>query len=324
MISAHERPWVSVCGVGPDQGIPRVGPDDYLMGQLAANHLLDCGLQQFGYIGHTPHAGAARRELGFRHTIESARYAVNQYHASGPPAFQSRLQDWVPNRGFRRWVRSLPRPIGIATFYDLMGLRLSETCREEGLRVPEDVAIVGMGNDDLVCELARPSLSSVDVPTEQIGIRAAALLDRLMDGSPPPGAPILIPPVGIVARQSSDLLAGEDADVVAALRLIREKGHALIQVRDILRVVPVSRRSLERKFRKVLNRGISGEIRRSRLERAKNLLASTELMMPAIAESTGFSDARHLSTVFRQATGLTPTAYRAQFRGRTERGCQPV
>lgn len=324
MVSEMKRPWVSVCGVDPDQDVPRVGPDDFLMGQKAANHLLDCGLRQFGFIGHTLHAGAARRELGFRQAIERAGYTANQYHGYGPQQFQGRLQDWVPNQSFRRWVLSLSKPVGVATFYDFMGLRLAETCRAEGLHVPEDVAIVGMGNDDLVCEIARPSLSSVEVPTERIGYEAAALLDRLMEGLAPPRWPILIPPMGIVARQSSDLVAIEDADVVAALRLIRGRDHVPTRVQDILREVPVSRRSLERKFRKVLNRGISQEIRRVHLERAKSLLAGTDLAMSAIAESAGFLDGRHLSIIFRQETGLTPTAYRTQFRGRAERGCGPV
>ena len=212
---------------------------------------------------------------------------------------------------------SLPRQVGVATFYDFLGLQLSEACREAGLRVPEDVAIVGMGNDDLLCDFARPSLSSVAVATEQIGYQAAALLDRLMNGEPPPPHPILVPPPGVVARQSSDVLAIDDDDVAAALRWIRDESHKTIRVGDLLREIPVSRRLLERKFRKVLDRGISEEIRRVHVERAKSLLAGTDLAMSALAASAGFSNASHLSIVFRQETGLTPTAYRRQFRGRS-------
>jgi LacI family transcriptional regulator len=318
MVSAMKKPCVTVCGVMPDRNSPRVGPDDFLMGQLAAKHLLDCGIRHFGFIGHTQHAGATRRESGFRHTIERAGFTVNRYHERGPHQFDSSVQDWAPSQSFRRWVLSLPRQVGVSTFYDFLGLRLSETCRELGLHVPEDLAIVGMGNDDLLCELARPSLSSVAVPTEQIGYQAAALLDRLIDGAAPPRCPILIPPVEVVARQSSDILAVGDADVMAALRWIREKGHMPIRVGDVLRHVPLSRRSLEQKFRKVLHRGISEEIRRGHMERARSLLASTDLPMPVLAERAGFSNARHLSVVFRQETGLSPTAYRGQFRGRSE------
>ena len=316
LASALERPWVSVCGVVPDEQIPRVGPDDFLMGQLAAEHLLGCGIRRFAFIGHTYHAGSDRREAGFRQTIERAGYSLDHYHEHGPRLFKSTTQGWAPNRSFRRWVLTLPRQVGVATFYDFLGLQLSEACREAGLRVPEDVAIVGMGNDDLLCDFARPSLSSVAVATEQIGYQAAALLDRLMNGHAPPAQPILVPPPGVVARQSSDVLAIDDDDVAAALRLIRDASHRPIRVADLLRKIPVSRRLLERKFRKVLSRGISEEIRRVHVERAKSLLAGTDVAMSALAVSAGFSNASHLSIVFRQATGLTPTAYRSQFRGR--------
>lgn len=314
---ALECPWVSVCGVAPDDEVPRVGPDDFMMGQLAAEHLLGCGFRQFAFIGHSDHAGSDRREAGFRRTIEEAGYSVDHYHHEhGPRLFRSTTQGWAPNRSFRRWVLSLPKQVGVAAFYDFLGLQLSESCREAGLRVPEDVAIVGMGNDDLLCDFARPSLSSVAVATDQIGHQAAALLDRLMNGHSPPQQPILVPPPGVVPRQSSDVLAIADDDVAAALRWIRDTSHLPVRVADLLRAIPVSRRLLERKFRKVLSRGISEEIRRAHIERAKRLLAGTDLAVSAIGVSAGFSNASHLSIVFRQETGLTPTAFRTQFRGR--------
>lgn len=313
-LMGQPRPWVSVCGVTPDRGVPRVGPDDGAIGRLAASHLLDCGLRQFGFIGHAQHAGSARRELGFRHAIEAAGFTVSTFHERGPQQFDARVHGWASNAGFRSWLLALPSPVGVATFYDMWGLQLAEACREAGLRVPEDVAIVGMGNDDLLCELARPSLSSVSVPTEQIGFDAAALLDRIMAGSPPPEGPIVLPPTEVVARQSTDILAILDPEVVAALRLIRRERHRPIRVVDVLREVPVSRRSLERKFRKILNRGVSEEIRRVQLEHAKSLLASTDLPMSVLAQRAGFSNAKHLSVAFRAETGQTPTSYRGQFR----------
>jgi LacI family transcriptional regulator len=131
-----------------------------------------------------------------------------------------------------------------------------------------------------------------------------------MAGDKPPERPLLFPPVGIVTRRSSDVLAVEDPAVAAAVRFIRGHGHQPIQVRDVLGVVPVGRRSLERRFRKVFKRGLWEEIRRVHLERAKNLLAGTGLPMPAVAERAGFTSAKQLSVVFHQETGLTPTAYR--------------
>jgi LacI family transcriptional regulator len=139
----------------------------------------------------------------------------------------------------------------------------------------------------------------------------------MMKGHPPPSQPILVPPQGVVARQSSDVLAIDDDDVATALRWIRGASHRPIRVGDLLREVRICRRLLERKFRKVLGRSISEEIRRVHLERARSLLTDTDLAMSTLAVSAGFSNASHLSVVFRQETGMTPTAYRGQFRGRT-------
>jgi LacI family transcriptional regulator len=311
------KTWVNVSGIMPDSGIPRVGADDVEVGRLAARHLLDCGLRRFAFVGHARHAASGRREAGFRETVDGAGFPCAVYHEQGPQRFDARIHRWAPDRAFQRWLRALERPVGVSTFYDLWGLQLAEACREAGLHVPEDVAVVGMGNDDLICELARPSLSSVAVPTGQIGFEAAALLDRMMAGVPPPRRPILLPPVGVVARQSSDLLAIVDPDVALAVRLIRRNAHTPMRVADVLRDIAVSRRSLERKFRQTLDRGVSQEIRRVRLDLAKNLLVGTDLAMPALAERSGFSNARHLCVVFRQETGLTPTRYRQQFRGRS-------
>lgn len=317
ILGSLRSPWVSVCGVAPESVVPRVGPDDALIGQLAATHLLDRGLRHFGFIGHARHAGSARREEGFRRTLGRARHGASSYHESGPPQFDSRIHRWALGQAFRRWVASLPKPVGVATFYDMWGLQLSEVCREEGLRVPEDVAIVGMGNDDLLCELARPSLSSVVLPNERIGYEAAGLLDRLLAGAKPPDRPVLLPPTGVAIRQSSDLLAIDDPEVAASIRVIHQQGHRPIRVDDVLREVAISRRSLERRFRKVLQRSISEEIRRVHLERARDMLAGTELSMAEIAEHAGFTNARHLSVAFRQQLGRTPSDYRRQFRSQS-------
>ena len=141
------------------------------------------------------------------------------------------------------------------------------------------------------------------------------MLDRLLAGEKSPAVPLLLPPRGVVVRQSSDLLAIADPDVAAAVRYIRDHGSRPIRVADVLDVVPVSRRGLERQFRKVLRRGIWEEIRRSHLERGKALLAGSAIPMSEVARRSGFTDSRQLSVVFRQETGLTPTAYRRQFRG---------
>ena len=185
--------------------------------------------------------------------------------------------------------------------------------------MPEEVALVGVDNDDLLCELARPALSSVALPAERIGFEAARLLDQLLTRprARSVGQPLLLAPLGVVTRRSSDVLAIDDPEVAAAVRFIREHAYEPIQVKDVLGEVPVSRRTLERRVRAALGYGIWEEIRRAHMERGRALLAETEMPMSEVAKHAGFSDARQLSVVFRQETGLTPTDYRRQFRARS-------
>jgi LacI family transcriptional regulator len=204
--------------------------------------------------------------------------------------------------------------VGVFAPNDIWGVQLAEVCRQVGLRVPEDVALVGVDNDDLLCEMARPPLSSVSLPVNRIGHAAASLLDDLLGGKKSPGD-LLLPPVGVIARQSSDVLALEDPEVATAVRFIRTHGHTALRVADVLREVPISRRSLERRFRRALDRSIWEEIRRVHVEQARGLLARSGMPMAEVARHAGFSDSRQLSTVFREETGLTPTAYRRRFRG---------
>lgn len=217
---------------------------------------------------------------------------------------------WAQDRAVARWVRGLPRPVGIFATNDIWGVQLAEVCLRADLRVPEDVAILGVDDDDLLCEFARPALSSIAVPAQRIGYEAAREVDRLLRGVQARSRPLLFPPLGVIARRSTDILAIEDGEVAASLRFIRQHAYQPIRVTDLLRVVPTSRRSLERRFRKVLGRSILDEIRRVHVERASQLLAQTDLTLNSIAERSGFTDAKRFSTVFRQMVGMTPSAYR--------------
>jgi LacI family transcriptional regulator len=313
-LRALRRPVVNTSAVLADLAFPRVGVDHVAVGRLAAEHLRESGLRHFGFVGHPRHFYATQREVGFRQGLGSWGGSLACYYERPARSYPQRGQLLALDEGLQRWLRTLPTPVGVFACHDVWGLQVVEACRLAGLRVPEDVAIVGVDNDDLLCELARPPLSSVAVPAERIGAEAAALLDQLLAGAQPPRQPLLIPPLGVVARQSSDVLALRDPDLAAAVRFIRDHGHAPLRVADVLREVPVGRRSLERRFRALLNRGLWEEIRRVHLERAKDLLATTALSMTEVADQAGFTDQQQLARVFRQETGLTPTAYRRQRR----------
>jgi LacI family transcriptional regulator len=311
---ALRKPLVNVSGVLPELPIPRVGVDDCRCGELAAAHLLERGFKCFGFAGHLNHAYSTRRESGFRRAVEAAGCQLQCYYERKRRQFDPMGQLWALDKDIHHWMRSLSKPVGLFAPNDIWGVQLTEVCRQTELRVPEDVAIVTVDNDDLLCDLARPSLSSVAVPCQRIGYEAAALLDRMLRGGRPSHAPILLRPSGVITRRSSDVLAMADEDLVTAVSFIREHAHQPLRVRDVLKKVFVSRRSLERKFRAILKRSVLAEIRRAHVELAKKLLLETDLPMQAIAARSGLSEAKQLSVIFRQLTGTTPTAHRRLYR----------
>jgi LacI family transcriptional regulator len=275
--------------------------------------LLERGVRQFGFVGYAKHDFSVKREAGFREIVESAGLKLAAYLERTRLA-QDPTGVWRWNQPLMDWLTSLSKPVGLLASNDVQASQVSECCRQLKLLVPDHLAIVGVDNDDVLCDLSRPSLSSVALPGERIGYEASKLLDEWLAGSPPAKTLIVLPPTGVKVRQSSDLFAVADADVSAAVGFIQRHAHEVIRVDDVLRHVPIARRALERRFRKSLDRSISEEIRRVHLERSKHLLSDTKLPVADIAHMSGFSDGRQLSILFRQATGMTPTEFRRQFR----------
>ena len=202
--------------------------------------------------------------------------------------------------------------MGILACNDGIGLRVLEACRRAAVLVPEEVAVLGVDNDEPLCEIAHPMLSSIVPVHDRVGYAAAALLDRLMAGERTPRTPQYLQPSRIVVRRSSDVLAMEDHDVAEAVRFIREAACSGIGVDDVVRRVQLSYSTLKRRFHAVLGRSIHDEIVRVRLQRACDLLAETELPLPKIAERTGFRHAEYLGAVFKAKLGMTALRYRQQ------------
>ncbi|MGC9453422.1 MAG: substrate-binding domain-containing protein [Phycisphaerae bacterium] len=309
------RPAVNVSGVLDDVSVPRVGVDDYAVGQMAARHFIERGFRAFGYIGERNTAYSERRLAGYRGELGAHNLDCEVFTERGGPIAAYNERSWKrSDAAITRWLRSLEMPAAVFACNDVMGMRLSEGCRLVELRVPEDIAIVGVDDDELLCDMARPPLSSVRLPLEQIGFEAARVLDGMLNGQSPPAEPVLLPPSHVVTRQSSDILAVNDAEVASALRFIRTHAGEPIGVREVLAACSVSRRVMERRFQKALGRSPLDEIIRVRIERAKEVLAETHLPMSAVAEASGFNGASRLSVVFRDHTGMTPTEYRRRFR----------
>jgi LacI family transcriptional regulator len=286
--------------------LPMILNDNLAVGRMAAQHLADRGFRHLAYYGLRGERWSELRLEGVAAVAASVK-ATLAVHPSGGrwEASQERL---------RRWIFGLPRPLGLVAANDIHGLRALDACRRAGLAVPEQVAVVGADDDAELCELSDPPLSSVTFNPERVGYEAAALLDRLMATRAGPGEPLLVPPLGVSTRQSSDILAIDDADVAKAVHYIRRHAFEGITVGDVLQEVPLSRRALEHRFRRRLGRTPKEEIQRLRLERAKSLLASTDLPLARISDRLGFHQPAYLSAVFRKQTGMTPAAYRHRSR----------
>jgi len=318
-LASWRRPVVNVSAVLAGLAFPRVGVDNVRVGELAAAHFLERGLRNFGFIGPPDYLFSVERRAAFCQAVQQAGYRVACHENRAHLPYDPLGRRWDLDAAVQRWLRTLPKPVGILVPNDLWGVQVAEACRRVELRVPEDVALLGVDDDHLYCELTRPPLSSIVLPAERIGYEAAALLERLFSGEKPPREPILLPPTGVATRRSTEVLAIDDPDVVAAVRYIREHSHLPLRVADVLSRVPVGRRSLERRCHKTLGWSLGEEIRRTHLERASRLLAETDLPLKALAEQAGFSDFRYMAKVFRLQLGLTPTAYRQQMRSLAHR-----
>jgi LacI family transcriptional regulator len=232
-----------------------------------------------------------------------------------PKATNPLAIDWeTEQEALADWVRSLPKPIGIMACHDPRGYQLVDACRRAGVRVPEQVAVVGVDNDAVLCSMADPPLTSVDPDGPKVGYAAAEYLDRMMRGESVPLAPVLLEPKGLVARRSSDMLAIDDPDLREAIRFIRDHACEGIRVPDVVKHVAMSRSVFERRFRQFLGRTPKAEMLRVQLGRAKQLLVETDLQMAEIARRTGFASDKYFSDAFWHQTGQRPTTYRDSVR----------
>ena len=312
------NPIVDVSCTIPNLKIPVVDVDHGAVGRMAAEHFLERGYRNFGFFG-SPWALYSRlRETSFQMRLAEAGCTVSSCHVE----FLLRLRaliEWKRSASrIRRWLLGLPKPVGILASNDFAAQDLADACLRLGLRVPDEVALLGVDNDDLACGLTSPPLSSVASPARQVGYEAARLLDAMMSGQSVPSEPVYLPPIGVVTRQSTDTLAIHDPAVVAALNYIRAHVADEIHVAQVAAHAVQGRRMLEYKFRDLVGHTILDEIRRVRVQRVQALLGDTELAMPAIARRSGFSSPQRMAVVFREATGLTPSEYRRQVQIRHE------
>jgi LacI family transcriptional regulator len=306
------KPVVDTACMLRDLEAPTVDVDHAAVGRLAAEYFLERGFHHFGFFGSNWARYSTLREESFRRRLAEAGRTLSSCYADYF-AYLSAPSGWrAVDRRVEQWLRRLPKPVAIFSSNDPPARDLADACLRLGLSVPEEVALLGVDNDEVECRLTYPSLSSIAVPAHRVGYEAARILDCLMSAGPAPEAPLFLPPIRVVTRQSTDILAIDDRPMAAALRFIREHAAERIGVETIAAQVGISRRLLECKFRALSKRTVLQELRRVRLEMAKELLVETDLAMPAIAARSGFANAKRLALVFRQLTGISPTAYRRQ------------
>jgi LacI family transcriptional regulator len=307
--SAHAAtvPIVSVALDLSSEGIPSVCPDEERIGVLALEHLLATGLRQVSTFRLDGSAFGVARERAFlaRARKSGARVAVGWGSERAAPVWRGENAE-----GIIQWLLELPKPCGLFTCADHWARIVARYVRLAGLRVPDDIALVGVDNDVVECELLAPPLSSVMVPWQELGIAAARLVQRVLHGQRIERSLSLTPPLAVAARRSSEILAIEDTLVAKAVGWIHQNAQQRLSVPMVAAAVGGGRKRLERRFRRALDRTVQEEIRRARVERAKSLLQSTRASLPDIAKQSGFSNAALLSVAFKREVGMPPGSYR--------------
>lgn len=303
-------PLVDVSAARPLTTVPWVETDDDAIARFAVEHLAERGFRRLAFVGEPQFNWSRFREAGF---VTHAQALGLDVTIAPTTRLRGRSQSVDgTSTHLADWLLRLEKPVGVFCCYDIKAQQILDLCREQDLAVPEQVAVIGVDNDPLLCNLCTPPLSSVAPDARRTGYVAAELLERMLRGEHVPPQPYLIPPLGVETRQSTDTLAIEDEDVAQALRFIRERAREGIDVGDVLKAVPVSRRVLEARFRKIVGRSPHEEILRVRLHRVRQLLTDTDLSMAEIAQRTGFRHTEYLSVAFKRAYDVTPSAFRVE------------
>jgi len=293
-----------------DSASPFVGVDNAAIGTMVTEHFLDRGFRHFAVYGTSSEEAYEERRENFMQAVERAGFHCEAYQH---PSKHDRHSDWEKEQQHvADWAAGLKKPVAVLACTDQLGFWFLDACKRAGVAVPEEIAVVGCENDECLAAMSSPPMSSVQFQTDRIGYEAAEILERLMSGDPPPEKPILVPPLGIEKRQSSDIVAVEDQELASALLFIRENSHRNISVEDVLQAIPMSRATLDQRMRATIGRTAKAEIVRVQLETVKRLLAETDLSLAQIADKAGFRHPQYMAELFKKKFGITPGTYRGE------------
>ncbi|HOO91992.1 MAG TPA: substrate-binding domain-containing protein [Opitutales bacterium] len=307
-------PKVEVFERNHKEGVPLVSVDNDQIGALAAQHLYGRGFKHFAFVGGIDHPFSKNRYMAFKKFLDGKNVNLHLFSETFPPRSLGSTQDprW---KGFfdrlMTWLDALPKPVGVFASDDWKAFDTQLACRSLGIEIPGQVAVIGVNDDNLACQIAETPQSSIRLPYERVGFEAAAMLDAILSDKPTDKRRIL-KPIGLVTRESTNTFAVTDEIVEKALRFMQKESNKPIRVEEVLKHVGVSRSLLERRFRGAIGRTPLVEMRRQRVERARALLADTDLAINQIASMCGFASNIRFTTVFREQVGVTPTDFRAQ------------
>jgi len=303
-------PVICASHIHEDPGLACIQTNCAGIGELAANHFLDRGFRNFGYCGLENRFWSHLRRGGFQERVKKSGYEVSIYRQ--PKSNKDRV--WTREQYFLAdWLKSLPLPIGIFACNDERARNVIESCMLSGLRIPEDVAVLGVNNDDFTCEMADEPISSIALSLDQAGYEAAGLLAQMMTDNERINARIIVEPNRVVTRHSTNILAVDDDYVREAIKFIRQHVREPIQVTDVARAVSLSRTALYEKFQRFLGYSAHQYIKRTRTEEIARLLAESEMSIHEIALAMGFSSEAHIAMYFHKYKGMNPSQYRRQF-----------
>ncbi len=311
IVNDTKVPVVDLGQTCPEVKLPRVFPDHKAAGRVAANHLLELGLRHLYFYSHVlEHPAVRLRRDGFREVALARGARVDElwWDSSKPLSGGLTRLNWLIAQ-----FRSCDPPIGVLAGSDLVSADVLDAATRAGLRIPEDVAVIGVDNDPIITELGLIPLTSVDTARERVGYEAAALLDRLINGERAPRNPILVEPAGVVTRRSTEMLAVADPDLIKAIRFIQDNFRNPITVADVAATSFLSRRMLQDRFLQALGHGMLDEITRQRLEFCKHLLTQTTHKISSIATVAGFGDLNRMGKAFKRKLGTTPREYRETY-----------
>jgi LacI family transcriptional regulator len=295
-------------GVNPfDPHRNNIISDDFVIARMAAEYLLERGFRYFGYCGVDNLFWSRLRCESFAARIAGEGFKTYIYRQPKSRADRAWSKE---EKMLMKWLRSLPKPIAVMAGNDIRGQHIIEACSKAKLEVPYEVAVIGVDNDDFVCNITNPPLSSVVQDAEMAGFQVGVLLDKMMAGKKMPPQTVIAKPTRIITRQSTNIVAVEDALVSKALNFIHENAKRPIQVSSIIKALKVSRSHLNEKFMKTLRRSAYSEIKRVRTDLICQMLFETDLPISDISLNLGYDNANHFARFFKQRTGITPTEYR--------------